>query len=376
MATIPHKDILSGQYISSFFSPTFSFIPEGESKEENNETIETVDNGIKFEIGKIYSLKGVECDDFKMPSKEYRLKAIVSTVNEVTIDSLVMKQINGDKGTIFSLTKSDCRLLGIEFEPCLQLFPKNMNWEEVKEEDENNVEEVVKLEEETKNNYDIFDENDLSTYPVCFVDGTIRHLIVKISGCYYNYRENKLELPNGIELKSSSIVDNINVISNMPICGDNIISSNIKYNTKLSYKIITNKVSRCVTNNLVDDEGNMFLEIDFFNSRLRRTSLKSDGMIGIQPLKLKNKNINEIIRIEILTFKETKRKIDYPQISEPIRVSYLPYLSKFENINRQFTEYDDDYLEFKAMQDNVFDILDKHIVPSEKFKKYYIDATR
>ena len=51
------------------FPKKFSFIPKENEKAKRKAEVQRN----KFTIGNIYTLSGVECDDFEMPKKEYQL---------------------------------------------------------------------------------------------------------------------------------------------------------------------------------------------------------------------------------------------------------------------------------------------------------------
>lgn len=101
----------------------------------------------KLVKGGRYRLVSDECDGFTMEHKTYACRAIIDDFNGTSLDSVVMKQIDGTNSTIFSLTKADCNAMGIEFEEGLQLFPISMNWQRMDEPQAN------------------FDPQDMSTYP-------------------------------------------------------------------------------------------------------------------------------------------------------------------------------------------------------------------
>ena len=120
----------------------------------------------KYKEGDIFSLQGAECDDFKMPTKTFQVIKKVDEVYGIKLNGLVVKQIAGEESTIFSLTKNDCTMLGIDFQPKLQLFPMEMNWKE------------VQLKE--REVYKSFNKEDFSTYPVDQHDNLIHRLVIKI----------------------------------------------------------------------------------------------------------------------------------------------------------------------------------------------------
>lgn len=122
-------------------------------------------NNCYLKTNQLYSLQGENCEGFSMPTRVYSCKGFIDDIGGMKIDSVVMKQVEGDTDTIFSLTKLDCKLLGIPFEEKLQLFPKDFNWQR-----------VVTTQEQRD-----FDVNNLGTYKPSPKDGTIRmmHIFVK-----------------------------------------------------------------------------------------------------------------------------------------------------------------------------------------------------
>lgn len=153
----------------------------------------------KFHEGDIFSLQGIECDDFNMPIKEYEVIKKIDSVSGVDLSGVVVKQISGDEDTVFSLTKTDCQTLGIEFQPKLLFFPQNMAWKEVS----------------VKKNYNFnqFNPNDLSTYPVDEESGMIKRIVISFS----NVKEHKIEILKYPEVIKSYSIGNVNEISTTAI---------------------------------------------------------------------------------------------------------------------------------------------------------------
>ena len=81
----------------------------------------------KFIEGENYALQGVACDGFEMETKIYKLIKVVDDFYGTNINSVIVKQIAGEQGIIFTLSKNDCEYHGIEYEKGLQLFPKTLN---------------------------------------------------------------------------------------------------------------------------------------------------------------------------------------------------------------------------------------------------------
>ena len=222
-----------------------------------------------FNIGEKYILQGTVCDEFDMPTKVYEVKGILGTINGIRLDSLVMKQISGEKSTIFSLTKTDCQVLGIPFERELQIFPQNLNW--------------IKDGGEEVNNEREFNLNDMSSYPVCIYDGTIRKFILKLSGfsTMYDY----VVTPNGKHIKKSLFFASLKVRAKKTFIGDGVTSAHITNGRTFNVNFMTPMLGTCsVEGQVIDDLGNIFIEVDLTHPQAYTSTHKSaDRKLGVAP---------------------------------------------------------------------------------------------
>ena len=249
------------QYVLPIFDDRFKYVPptpkNGEAK-------------LDFTVGANYTLKGVECDDFSMPTKEYQLLGVVDSLDGITLDSLIMKQISGPSSTIFSLTKSDCKKLGIDFQEGLQLFPKNLNWE--KSQTENEVAtEPTEIE---------FNPSDMSTYPRCHIDNTIRKFLIKISGFTRNGK--KIYDSKGLEV----IPHSLKIMTKHALGGNGLTHAMIGKYQMIPYDFVTPMISQTVEGcPFIDVLNNIYLEVDL--TRAQSTWLPSwvekteDGKLGV-----------------------------------------------------------------------------------------------
>ena len=296
------KYTIEQEYITPCFPEKFSFIPKENMKAlQKNEPKKN-----RFTIGNIYTLSGVECDDFEMPKKEYQLIDVVKNVSGVTLDSVVMKQISGEQSTIFSLTKNDCRNLRINFQQGLQLFPTNLNWVEKKTD-----EEPIKVEETIENKRDFFIPNNLSTYPLCHIDKTIRHIMIKISGCSFSDNTRYVVLPDRRFLRYSEFTNKLYIRNIRTLLGDNKTSANFSYGEYIPYRVMTKEIGNCITNDIVDSEGNIYLEL-FLG---KQTSTTADKHIGVKPHIFNNQSFSSIFEVAfneptITTVTSQKRRED------------------------------------------------------------------
>ena len=207
------------EHVIPIFDDRFKYVPptpkDGERK-------------LDFTVGGNYVLKGVECDNFYMPTKEYQLLGIVDSLDGITLDSLIMKQISGPSSTIFSLTKSDCKKLGIDFQEGLQLFPKNLNWE--KSQIENGVvTEPTEIE---------FNPSDMSTSPRCHIDNNIRKFLIKISG--FTRNGNGVYDSNGLKV----IIHSLKIMTKHAIGGNGFTDAMIGKYQMLPYEVVTPMVNK------------------------------------------------------------------------------------------------------------------------------------
>ena len=52
----------------------------------------------------------------------------VYSMNDTETNILILKQIYGPKGTMYTLNRHDCKKLHIKYEPGLQVFSMLLNW--------------------------------------------------------------------------------------------------------------------------------------------------------------------------------------------------------------------------------------------------------
>lgn len=90
-----------------------------------------------FKENCVYLLKRETLDGSEQQEKTYLLVKYIHDIFGIVLDCLVVKQLSGNNEKIFTLTKSDCALLEIEYQSGLQILPSKLNWEQVKENDDN-----------------------------------------------------------------------------------------------------------------------------------------------------------------------------------------------------------------------------------------------
>lgn len=82
----------------------------------------------KFVVGNKYMLKQKSVCGSKEIVKKYICKKFIYTVKDEILNILILKQIDGPRGTIFTLNRNDCKRYHIKYEPGLQVFSMEFNW--------------------------------------------------------------------------------------------------------------------------------------------------------------------------------------------------------------------------------------------------------
>lgn len=288
------RQTLSNHFITPFFSDKLKFFPPKKEEEPNR----------FFENGEKYELSGINCEDFTMPKKVYELVKTINSVDGVKMDSVVMKQIDGDKSTIFSLTKADCQKLNIPFSQGLQIFPKNMGW--------NKIENNKKLIEQKPTNIE-FDSTNLSTYPVCYNDKLIHFAVIKLSG--FNVLNcNTMITPNGHCVDIREFFTTLKITTKRDIGNAHDFGNTfIQKNSCIKHKVVTSNISRCHRfSHLVDASGCIFIELSF-------ETLYGNMILGIHPSSFENLSFDDFFTV---TYVHNNIKLSDNQPTKTISYRY------------------------------------------------------
>lgn len=232
-------------------------------------------------VGEVYVISESLSEDFNIEPNVYQCKHILKEYGGVNLNSVVMKQIEGDQSVIFSLTKADCRSIGIEYEPKLQLFPINMNWRPRRE-----LREVP------------FSPLNMGTYKPSPKDGMIHQMHVSL----YNVQQNNIEritTPTGKQIPLVTFLDTIRF---------KFKDKNLQKNYPITYKILTNKENTII----VKDN-----HIDF---------MLFFGTVGISPVDFDNKTIDDLIEVSwIESYKRRETPDEYKDVWQQIRRNQYEY---------------------------------------------------
>lgn len=232
----------------------------------------------KFIEGENYALQGVACDGFEMETKVYKLIKVVDDFYGTNINSVIVKQIAGEQGIIFTLSKNDCEYHGIEYEKGLQLFPKTLNWVRVKEKVP-------------------FDKNNLATTPVSDVDNTVRFILLRLDG-FKDYLDGYIFTPSGHLISEKHFMDTLRVTTKEPIVYGNGYVINDKTNLDIQLVYPKNLVFNHA--NFISSEDTIFVMIKLKREHVslaQNDFVAIDGCFGVEPKYLDGVCPNEFFDI-------------------------------------------------------------------------------
>lgn len=227
--------------------------------------------------GRTYMLKGMSCDGFKTREKVYEVVGFVDRYHGVDINSVIVKQVSGDHGLIFTLSKNDCNCLNIEYEPGLQLFPLNMPWELV-------VEKVP------------FVEDNMGTIPLSLVDGTVRYMLLRITG-FNDFEDGLIQTPSKHLITEKQFLKSLRVIAKLPLVYNN--AQMVEDGKKLNISVLKLDDHMYPHGNFISSDGEIHVLIDF---RKKRDALimanHLDTEIGIERMYLADKNLFDMVEVK------------------------------------------------------------------------------
>ncbi len=232
-----------------------------------------------FVKGEKYSLAGVSCEGFEMPEKIYELVGVHDEYDGIALNSVIVKQVGGYQGKIFTLSKHDCECMGIEYENGLQLFPKHLQWKRVKD--------VVP-----------FNKADLGTTPVSDIDNTVRYILLKLNG-FKDYTDGYVVTPSGKLIKEDQFQKTLRITSDEPIVyerpsnGKNGVR--LPENRNLSIEIAYPHGLTYPHGNFISSEDTVYVLIKLVQKLADPTLI--DGQSGVERVNLEGFNPNDHFKI-------------------------------------------------------------------------------
>lgn len=195
-----------------------------------------------------------------------------------------------------------------------------------------------------------FDGADLSTYKTNSIDGTVRNVILEVSG-FASFNASKLTGPDGNEMDTEAFLASLKVIANKTINpGANGETSFIK-NESIPFRVVTQKYGKGIVEygNPCDAEGKMYLELDL-TKPTRDQGKTIDGYIGVATTSLQDITANSFMiawamydSLELETeIGEVSFKLDSVTVSveeRKLRATWSPELAQdvnaFHNIDAE-----------------------------------------
>lgn len=229
----------------------------------------------RFVEGELYSLQGIACDGFEMKTKTYRLIGVVDEYEGTEINSVIVKQVSGEVGKIFTLSKYDCDCLKIKYESGLQLFPKSLPWKLVKEEVP-------------------FNPYDLGTTPLSDIDNTVRHILIRLDG-FKDYREGHIITPSGNIIKENVFIDSLKIKPKETI----VYGNGVKIDDYKDLKIQVVYPKNLLYNhgNFISCEDTVYVLIILKKHSSTAMTDTIDGYFGVEKVYLDGLNPNEFFEI-------------------------------------------------------------------------------
>lgn len=277
-------------------------------------------NHNNLEKGECYIIDSPICEGIEINHRVYKMIDFVPEYNGIVLDSVIMKQVDGESCMSFSLTREDCKSFGIPFENGLELFPIKTKWKKVSK----------------KKNIKDFDEKDLSTLTPSFIDGTIREIWLTIEG--FKLVGNNLytiDWCDGIPLSFNDIVRSIMVIKDKSL---------IRW--------------RLVNQPRMDSKGRLWIALSLHREICLDDIKTSDGRIGIDINSLKGKSIHDLFGFYFYDSRMDKNKKTEAEkiakqlikLNEEIKIRQLYINKEYEQMISDFAKISQSQLFVKISQ--------------------------
>lgn len=125
----------------------------------------------------------------------------------------------------------------------------------------------------------------LTTIPVFAQDGSIRSLLVELSG-FHSYNAGHLTGPDGNEMDTEAFLASLKVIASKAITKSTGDFTTFAANESIQFRVVTQKYGDQLVNwnqqEVADANGNMYIELDLTKPATKQ-GLSLDGYIGVDP---------------------------------------------------------------------------------------------
>lgn len=256
---------------------------------EDKQQIETdIDNTIK--VGDICVESKCSIDGEERRDRYYRIIGKINKISDIEINSYLVKEIypsgnnewkesdENDNRTRFSLTRSDCKFLNIDYIDGIEVYPFSTRFKKYVPNEPLAIEVVDDKDKEVELN-----PRDLSTYPTNYSDDTIHTIIIQ----FRNFREDNngtIVCPNGYPISQKWLLNNLYVESKVPLFYKD--GKRVKIGHHFPYQLVSQNKIR---GNRITDNGKLNIAIQLTRD--------NSGVITASFMDL---NINDVFKIGLL----------------------------------------------------------------------------
>ena len=120
----------------------------------------------------------------------------------------------------------------------------------------------------------------LSGTPKAYQDGTVRNLIIKVTG-FANYNAGKLTGPDGCEMDSEAFLASLKVVCSGAISGD----TSFEDGENIPFRVVTQKYGHGIVDydrDVCTPEGEIYLDLDL-SKPCKKQGASMDGYLGVAP---------------------------------------------------------------------------------------------
>ena len=162
---------------------------------------------------------------------------------------------------------------------------------------------------------------DLSTYKTNSADGTIRNIILEVSG-FSSFNASKLTGPDGNEMDTEAFLASLKVLATEAIAehvdGDGKSSGTSTFNIGegIPFRIVTQKYGKGIVEygNPCDAQGKMYIELDLAKPA-REQGKTIDGYIGVAPESLNGKDVSTLFKIAWAQYDSLELETEIGEVS-------------------------------------------------------------
>ena len=239
------------------------------------------------DIGTIFSLGREPIDGIEFSNLYFKLYGIIKEYNGAILNSFVLKEVDIDEnGNIiegvntigrrkFSIPPSMCKMMGIKYEPGLELWPINNNFKIV---NANGTEKIV--------------YENMSTYPTSYIDGTIRKIVLELHG-FSPYNNSHIITPSGALIPTNDFASSLTIFVKHNISTDNGCAG-FKIGEELPFRIIVKNSDKKMPS-ICDYNHNICVEVCLTKKSFNIDTV--DGLIGVSYNALEGKDVDDIIGV-------------------------------------------------------------------------------